>query len=60
MTRALAYLHARLQEPGTMRSLVVVIVGIQQGASAASLTDHLVALALVGLGAVSALKPESK
>jgi hypothetical protein len=60
MTRAIAYLHARLQEPGTMRSLVVVIVGIQQGASAASLTDHLVALALVGLGAVSALKPESK
>ena len=60
MTRALAYLRDRLSESGTMRSLVVVIVGVQQGASAASLTDHLVALALVGLGAVSALKPEGK
>jgi hypothetical protein len=60
MTRAFDYLRARLAEPGTMRSLVVVILGVQQGASAASLTDHIVALALVALGAASALKPESK
>jgi hypothetical protein len=60
MTRALDYLRARLGEPGTMRSLVVVILGFQQGASAASLTEHIVALALVAIGAVSALMPESK
>lgn len=54
------YLRDRLAEPGTMRSLVVVVVGIQQGASAASLVDHIVALALVAIGAVSALMPERK
>lgn len=58
--KVLHYLRDRLAEPGTMRSLVVVIIGVQQGAAAASMTDHIVALALVALGAVSALKPESK
>jgi hypothetical protein len=60
MRAAVDYLRARLAEPGTMRSLVVVILGVQQGASAASMTDHIVALALVAIGAVSALMPERK
>lgn len=54
------YLLARLGEPGTMRSLVWVCIGIGSGASASSMTEELVALALVILGGVSALKPESK
>jgi hypothetical protein len=58
--KALGYIRDRLSEPGTMRSLVVVLIGIQQGASAASMTDALVALALVALGAVSATMPERK
>ena len=60
MKRAAEYLRARLQEPGTLRSLVCVLIGIQQGASAASMVDHIVALGLVGLGTWSALKPEAK
>jgi hypothetical protein len=60
MMKALHYLRDRLAEPGTMRSLVVVVIGVQQGAAASSLTEHIVALALVALGAVSALKPEGK
>ena len=60
MRAAVDYLRDRLAEPGTMRSLVVVILGVQQGASAASMVDHIVALALVAIGAVSALMPERK
>jgi hypothetical protein len=59
MTRVLEYLHARLQEPGTLRSLVVVIVGVQQGASADTMVDAITSLALVALGVFSALKPET-
>jgi hypothetical protein len=58
MKNAISYLRDRLNEPGTLRSLVVVIIGIQQGADAAGMVDAIVALLLVALGAFSALKPE--
>lgn len=60
LKRVGAYLLARLQEPGTLRSLVVVLIGLHQGARAEDMTDSLVALAMVALGAVSALRAESK
>lgn len=56
----LEYLRDRLNEPGTLRSLVVVLVGIHSGASAEGMVDHIVALGLVALGAISAAMPERK
>lgn len=58
MARIAAYLRARLSEPGTMRSLVIVIFGVRYGMDAGTMIDAFTGLALVGLGAVSALKPE--
>ncbi len=43
-----------------MRSLVIVIFGVRYGMDAGSMIDALTGLALVGLGAMSALKPEGK
>jgi hypothetical protein len=58
--KALEFIRDRLSEPGTMRSLVIVILGVRMGADAASMVDAITSLALVLMGAVSALKPESK
>lgn len=58
--KALEFLRARLSEPGTMRSLVVVIVGVQMGATAEAMIEALTGVALVVLGAISAAMPERK
>lgn len=58
--KALHYIRDRLSEPGTMRSLVVVIVGIQIGATADAMIEALTGVALVVLGAISAAMPEKK
>lgn len=60
MMKALEYIRARLSESGTMRSLVVVIVGIQMGATADAMIEALTGVALVVLGAISAAMPEKK
>lgn len=60
MRRLLAFIRARLREPGTMRSLVIVVFGIRFGVDAATLIDALTALGLVALGAWSAMTPEKK
>lgn len=58
--KALHYIRDRLSEPGTMRSLVVVIVGLQMGATADAMIEALTGVALVVLGAISAAMPERK
>lgn len=60
MGKVLEFLRARLSESGTMRSLVVVIVGVHMGADASTLIEALTSLALVALGAISAAMPEKK
>lgn len=60
MARLAAYLRDRLSEAGTMRSLVIIIFGVRYGMDAGTMIDAITGLALVGLGAVSALKPEGK
>ena len=60
MRNALEFLRARLSEPGTMRSLVVVVVGVQMGATAEAMIEALTGVALVVLGAISAALPEKK
>jgi hypothetical protein len=58
--KALNYIRERLSEAGTMRSLVVVIVGLQMGVTADALIEALTGVALVALGAISAAMPEKK
>jgi hypothetical protein len=58
--RAAGFLLQRLSERGTFRSLALVMLGVGQGASAASYAEHAEALILVLLGAVSAAKPAPK
>ena len=58
--KALHYIRDRLSESGTMRSLVVVIVGVQMGATADAMIEALTGVALVVLGAISAAMPEKK
>jgi hypothetical protein len=57
---ALAYLWARMQEPGTMRSLIWVclsVAGLDTGETAVT---HIALTAGVLLGVASALLPERK
>lgn len=60
MSKVLAYLRDRLNESGTMRSLVIVVAGTRMGLDAMTVIDAVTGLALVLLGAISALKPEAK
>lgn len=60
MKNVMTFIRARLREPGTMRSLVIVLFGIRFGVDAATLIDALTALGLVALGAWSALTPDTK
>lgn len=60
MRRACDFLWVRLRDPGTMRSLVWVVIGIATGARAETLVEDAAALALVILGAVSAAMEPKK
>lgn len=55
--RVAAYVLARLSERGTHRSLGALLLGLATGASAVTLVDHIEAVAIVVIGAVSAAKP---
>lgn len=58
--KALEFLRARLSEPGTLRSLVVVVIGVRMGADASTMVDAITSLGLVVMGAISAAMPEKK
>ncbi len=60
MNLALIFLWARLREPGTMRSLVWVVIGIATGARAETLVEDIAALALILLGSISAAMERPK
>lgn len=55
--RVRTFIVARLSEPGTFRSLAVLVLGIGQGVSATTLVESLEAVAILVLGAVSAAQP---
>jgi len=59
-SQARDYLLARLQEPGTLRSLVAVALGGGGVANATTTLDALVSAGVLLLGAVSAAMPERK
>lgn len=60
MTRALAYLLARLREPGSQRSLAVVLWGLTSATNSADVWDAGLGLAIALLGSASFLQPEAK
>lgn len=53
---AWAYLVARLSEPGTYRSLGVLVLAGEMGASAETVVDAIQALAMIALGGISAAR----
>lgn len=55
--RGRAFLLARLSEPGTLRSVAVVFLGLSTGISAETMAEHLEAVAIVLLGTYSAARP---
>lgn len=55
--RARSFLLARLAERGTWRSLGALALGIGMGASAETLADHIAAVGVVVIGAISAARP---
>lgn len=55
--RARSFVVARLSEPGTCRSLALLVLGLGQGWHAGDLVDHAEAVGLVVIGAVSAMQP---
>jgi hypothetical protein len=57
---ALSYLWARMQEPGTMRSLIWVCLSVAGLDSGETAVTHGALVAGVALGVVSALWPERK
>jgi len=57
---ALAYLWARIQEPGTMRSLIWVCLSVAGLDSGETAVTHGALAAGVALGMISALLPERK
>ncbi len=54
------YLLDRLAEPGTLRSLAVVIFALKGIVPSEAMLQDAVNLAILGLGALSALMPEQK
>jgi hypothetical protein len=58
--KALSYLRDRLAEPGTMRSLIWVMLGVAGLDRAESAVAHYALVATVIFGLVSALLPERK
>ena len=60
MKRAIDFIQDRLSEPGTMRSLAVVLFALPGAGNSQALWEAAVYLLLALLGAVSALMPERK
>jgi len=60
MRRAVEFLWARLREPGTMRSVIWIVIGVATGARAETLVEDAAALALIVLGAISAAMEKPK
>lgn len=60
MKRALDFIRDRLAEPGTMRSLAVVLFAMTGAGNSQMLWEAAVYLAIAALGAISALMPERK
>lgn len=58
--KALSYLGDRLAEPGTMRSLVWVLLGAAGLDRGDTAITHYALVGTVILGLISALKPERK
>ena len=52
------YLLDRLAEPGTLRSLAVVVFALKGIVPSEVLLENIVDLAILALGGVSALMPE--
>jgi hypothetical protein len=58
--KALSYLRDRMMEPGTMRSLVWVCLGVAGLDRSDGALTHYALVATVMLGLVSAILPERK
>jgi hypothetical protein len=58
--KALSYLRDRMMEPGTMRSLVWVCLGVAGLDRSDGALTHYALVATVMLGLVSAILPEKK
>ena len=58
--RFVRYLSDRMAEPGTMRSLAVVLFAITGAGNSQAAWEAGVYLAIALLGAISAARPESK
>lgn len=54
------YLLDRLAEPGTLRSLAVIVFALKGIVPDEAMLQNLVNVGILGLGAVSALMPEQK
>ena len=60
MKRAIDFIQDRLSEPGTHRSLAVVLFAISGAGNSQALWEAVIYLVIAFLGAWSALRPESK
>lgn len=60
MTRAFAYLRARFEEPGSKRSLAVVLFALSSASNSPDAWVAALDVALIALGVVSFLQPETK
>ena len=60
MRRALDFIRDRLSEPGTHRSIAVVLFAITGAGNSEDLWMSVVYLAIAVLGAISAAMPERK
>lgn len=58
--RVLDYLRDNLRDPGTMRSLAWALVGLAMAARSEQAVEHYAAVAVFGLGLVSAAIPPAK
>ena len=58
--KVLTYIRERLAEPGTHRSLAVVLFAITGAGNSQALWEAVIYLVIMGLGAYSAASPESK
>ena len=60
MRRAIDFVRARLSEPGTARSLAVVLFALTGAGNSEAAWEAAVYLAIAALGAISAAMPERK
>ena len=60
MKRIVAYIRDRLAEPGTHRSLAIVLFAASGAGNSQAVWEAVIYLVIAGLGAYSAAKPESK